>query len=192
MIDFKNKINEYYAKEIETINKLDRDELNLAMNAILEAYERNANVYIFGNGGSSATASHFVCDFNKGTCYELDKRFNFICLNDNIPIMMAVSNDIGFENIFQYQLENKVRKDDLVIAISGSGNSKNVIKAVEYAKKIGTKIVGITGYSGGKLFELSDYHMHAPIDDMQITEDIHMGFDHMMMHIFYEYLKEAK
>ena len=78
---------------------------------------------------------------------------------------------------------------DLILAISGSGNSENVIKAVEYAKTVGTKVVGITGYNGGKLKELADYHMHVPVDDMQITEDIHMSFDHMMYRVIIDYLK---
>ena len=129
-----------------------------------------------------------MVDFNKGACSEVEKRFHFVCLNDNIPTLMAIGNDIGFENVFYYQLENKLTKNDVILAISGSGNSHNIIKAVEYAKQQGVKIIGMTGYDGGKLDKLSDYHLHAPIDDMQITEDIHMSFDHMMMQIFWRYL----
>jgi Phosphoheptose isomerase len=194
MADFKAEIKEYYQREIAILEKLDIDQLNLAMNAILDAYNSKATVYVFGNGGSSATASHMMVDFNKGACSEVEKRFRFVCLNDNIPTLMAVGNDIGFENIFYYQLENKLTTTDVILAISGSGNSKNVLKAVEYAKKHGCKIIGMTGYNGGKLDQLSDYHLHAPVDDMQITEDIHMSFDHMMMQIFWRYLlsKENK
>lgn len=194
MADFKGEIREYYKREIAILEKLDIDQLNAAMNAILDAYNSKATVYVFGNGGSSATASHMMVDFNKGACSEVEKRFRFICLNDNIPTLMAVGNDIGFENVFYYQLENKLTSNDVILAISGSGNSKNVLRAVEYAKKRGCKIIGMTGYSGGKLDQLSDYHLHAPVDDMQITEDIHMSFDHMMMQIFWRYLlsKENK
>lgn len=188
MIDFIPDINAYYEREKAAIDALDRKELNEAMNALIEAYERGANVYVFGNGGSSATASHMVCDFNKGTCYELDKKFKFICLNDNIPTLMAIANDVSFEDVFVYQLLDRLQPDDLILAISGSGNSHNVIKAVDYAKKIGTKIIGMTGYSGGKLAKAADYHLHVPVDDMQITEDLHMGFDHMIMQIFWRYL----
>ena len=106
-----------------------------------------------------------------------------VCLNDNTPTLMAIANDFSYEDIFRYQLEGRLRPEDLVIAISGSGNSKNIIKAVEYAKETGAKVVGITGYSGGKLRELADYHMHTEIDDMQIAEDIHMIFDHMMFFV---------
>ncbi|MCR5490927.1 MAG: SIS domain-containing protein, partial [Bacilli bacterium] len=183
-MDFKKDIEAYYEAEIKTIQSLDKDELNAAMNALMEAYERGATVYVFGNGGSSATASHMVCDFNKGTCYELDKKFKFVCLNDNIPLIMAISNDDSFENIFVYQLKDRLKKDDLVLAISGSGNSHNVVKAVEYAKEVGAKVISMTGYSGGKIAKMADYHMHVPVEDMQITEDLHMGFDHMVMKIF--------
>lgn len=188
MVDFKKDIQAYYEKEEKIIKSLNVDELNEAMNALLEAYNKEATIYVFGNGGSSATASHMMVDFNKGACSEVEKRFRFVCLNDNIPTLMAIGNDIGFENVFYYQLENKLTKNDVILAISGSGNSHNIIKAVEYAKQQGVKIIGMTGYDGGKLDKLSDYHLHAPIDDMQITEDIHMSFDHMMMQIFWRYL----
>lgn len=187
-MDFIKEINDYYDREKATIDKLDWKELNTAMNALLEAYEKGATVYVFGNGGSSATASHMVCDFNKGTCYDLDKKFKFVCLNDNIPVMMALANDTSFEDVFYYQLLDRIQKSGYVLAISGSGNSHNIIKAVTYAKGLGCKIIGMTGYDGGKLAKLSDYQLHVPVDDMQITEDLHMGFDHMIMQIFWKYL----
>ncbi|MBE6127390.1 MAG: SIS domain-containing protein [Erysipelotrichaceae bacterium] len=187
-MDFINEINEYYEREKKAIDSLNREELNDAMNALLAAYERGATVYVFGNGGSSATASHMVCDFNKGTCYDLEKKFKFVCLNDNLPILMAIANDDSFENVFVYQLKARLKKDDLILAISGSGNSHNVVKAVEYAKSIGTEIIAMTGYSGGKIRKMADHFLHVPVDDMQITEDLHMGFDHMIMQIFWKYL----
>lgn len=187
-MDFTKEIDAYYDREKAAIDKLDRKELNAAMNALLDAYEREATVYVFGNGGSSATASHMVCDFNKGTCYDLTKKFHFVCLNDNIPVMMAIANDDSFENVFVYQLQDRLQKNDLVLAISGSGNSHNVIKAIDYAKQVGCKIIGMTGYDGGKLAKMADYQLHVPADDMQITEDLHMGFDHMIMQIFWKYL----
>ena len=187
-MDFINEINEYYEREKKAIDSLNREELNDAMNALLAAYERGATVYVFGNGGSSATASHMVCDFNKGTCYDLEKKFKFVCLNDNLPILMAIANDDSFENVFVYQLKDRLKKDDLILAISGSGNSHNVVKAVEYAKSIGTEVIAMTGYSGGKIRKMADHFLHVPVDDMQITEDLHMGSDHMIMQIFWKYL----
>lgn len=176
----KNLIKSYFDREIEVIKRLNIDDINAAVQAIWAAYEREATIYIFGNGGSAATASHYVCDFNKGISEKKDKKFNFVCLNDNYPQMMAIANDISYDEVFRFPLINKLKPTDLVIGISGSGNSKNVIRAVEYAKEIGAPVVGITGYHGGKLKELADYHMDVMEDDMQISEDLHMVFDHMM------------
>lgn len=179
----KEEIKAYFDKEIATVQALDLEEVAEAVSAIKAAYDREATIYVFGNGGSAATASHFVCDFNKGICEKSDKKFNLICLSDNTPMITAIANDISYDDIFYFQLKNKLKPTDLIIAISGSGNSKNVIKAVEYAKEVGTKAVGITGYSGGKLRQLADYRMHVAIDDMQVTEDVHMAFDHMMYRV---------
>lgn len=184
----KKDIQAYFLREIETIQKLDVDEIAAAVQAIEDAYEREATIYVFGNGGSAATASHFVCDFNKGICEKLDRKFNLICLSDNTPMITAIANDISYDEIFRFQLRDKLKASDLIIAISGSGNSPNVIHAVEYAKEVGATVVGLTGYSGGKLRQLADYHMHVDIDDMQITEDVHMMFDHMMYRILSEVL----
>lgn len=179
----KKIIRSYFEKEIEALNRLNIDAIHEAVEAILLAYERNANIYIFGNGGSAATASHFVCDFNKGISEKREKKFNFVCLNDNVAQMMAIANDYSFEDVFCYQLNGRLKPNDLVIAISGSGNSKNIIRAAQYAKEIGASVIGITGYDGGKLKEIADYHMDAMVDDMQISEDLHMIFDHMMFYI---------
>lgn len=189
MADYREEIKKYFDKEIGVIQHLDIEAINKVMNVIAAARQREATIYTMGNGGSAATASHFVCDFNKGISSEACKRFNLICLSDNTPIVTAIANDISYDDIFVLQLKEIQKKDDLIIAISGSGNSKNIIKAVEYAKEIGAEVVGLTGYSGGKLKELADYSMHVPVDDMQITEDIHMIFDHMMMRIFCKELR---
>lgn len=181
-------IRDYIILETETLQKLDVNAIDAAMQLLMEAYNNKKKIYIFGNGGSSATASHFQNDFNKGISEYLEAKFNFTCLNDNVATLMAIANDIGFEEVFRFQLKNKLEEGDLIMAISGSGNSKNVINAVEYAKEQGNKIIGLTGYNGGKLKELSDVSLHADIMSMQVTEDIHMIFDHMIMSIFYKTL----
>lgn len=191
MIDFTDRIEAYYKKEIEIIEKLDKQKLNEALNLLLKHYENESTIYTIGNGGSSATASHFVCDFNKGVSGDLKKKFHFECLNDNIPSVMAIANDLSFDEIFSYQLKNRLKKGDLVLAISGSGNSHNIIKAVEYAKEVGADILALTGYDGGKLKNYATVHLNVPVDDMQITEDLHMSFDHMMMSILWRYLMAA-
>lgn len=185
-MDYTNQIQEYINLEIETLKKLDVNAINEAMNLIHDTYEKEGTIYVFGNGGSSATASHYQNDFNKGISEYVEKKFRFLCLNDNIPTVMAIANDIGFEEIFRFQLKNKLKKDDIILAISGSGNSKNVLNAVEYAKECGNKIIGMTGYNGGKLSQLSDVSLNAPVMSMQVTEDIHMIYDHLIMSIFYK------
>ena len=187
-MDFKKAIKEYYEREIAAINRFNLDELNEAMNALYETYNNGGTIYVCGNGGSASTASHMQNDFNKGISEYIEKKFNFCCLNDNVSTMMAVANDIGYDEVFRFPLINKITKNDLFIGISGSGNSKNVLNAADYAKECGAKVLGITGYTGGKLKEIADYKMHVDEMDMQIAEDLHMTFDHMMMKIFYNFL----
>ena len=181
-------IKDYIALEKNTLDKLDIVAINDAMNLIMKTYEGHHSIYIFGNGGSSATASHWQNDFNKGISEYVENKFRFQCLNDNVATVMAIANDIGFEEVFRFQLKNKLENGDIVIAISGSGNSKNILNAVEYAKSCGNRIIGITGYKGGKLKYLSDISLHVPVNSMQITEDIHMFLDHLIMSIFYKTL----
>ena len=183
---YNEMIRKYIQDEIDVLNRLDVDAIDEVMQAMEQAYETGNTIYVFGNGGSSSTASHYQNDFNKGVSEHTEKKFNFLCLNDNVSTMMAVANDIGFEEVFRFQLRGHLKPGDLVFAISGSGNSKNVLNAVEYAREQGNKVVAITGYTGGKLDQMADYHLRAPVMSMQITEDIHMIFDHLMMSIFYK------
>ena len=183
---YQTYIENYIALEKQVLSSLDVAAIDEALCLLEDCMENERTIYIFGNGGSSATASHFQNDFNKGVSEHTEKKFRFVCLNDNVPTVMAVANDIGFEEIFRFQLRGKVKPEDVIIAISGSGNSPNVINAVEYAKEFGCKVIGLTGYEGGKLKQLSDISIHAPIKSMQITEDIHMIFDHLMMSVFYK------
>jgi D-sedoheptulose 7-phosphate isomerase len=183
-MDFIKDIKEYQARLIKTLEAISPEEINKVMNVLVEAREQGKQVFTLGNGGSAATASHFVCDFNKGVSYGKNKRFKFICLNDNLPTLMAYANDVSYEDIFVEPLKNYLQPGDVVIAISGSGNSPNVIKAVEYANKNQAMTIGLTGYDGGKLKKLCNLSLHVPINDMQITEDIHMVFDHLMSKIF--------
>lgn len=187
-MEFQNDIRNYIACEIETLKKLDVEAINTALNLLLQAQKNHKRIFVFGNGGSAATASHIQNDFGKGISEYIEDKFRFQCLNDNVPTVMAIANDIGFEEIFRFQLRGVIEPGDVVMAISGSGNSKNVINAVEYAKSCHNKIIGLTGYSGGKLKELSDISLHVPVNSMQVTEDIHMIFDHLMMSIFFKYL----
>ena len=187
-MDYTGLIKDYIALEKDTLDRLDVNAIDEAMNLIMRAYEGRHTIYIFGNGGSSATASHWQNDFNKGISEYVDNKFRFQCLNDNVATVMAIANDIGFEEVFRFQLRGKLEVGDIVVAISGSGNSKNVLNAVEYARECGNKVIGMTGYDGGRLKALSDVSLHVPVMSMQTTEDIHMVFDHLIMSIFYKTL----
>ncbi len=188
MKDWTREIEDYIALEKEVLTALDTRAISDAMNLIEETFENEKTIYIFGNGGSAATASHFQNDFNKGISEYTEKKFRFQCLSDNIATVLAIANDIAFEEIYRFQLKGRLQKGDIVIAISGSGNSPNVLSAVQYAKEMGGKVIGLTGFDGGKLKGMSDISLHAPTRSMQITEDIHMIFDHLMMALFYRSL----
>ena len=185
-MDYTNAINEYFEKEKRALDSISREDLSNVMNILENARIDGRNIFIMGNGGSAATASHFVCDFNKGVADGKSddfKSYRFICLNDNIPSMLAVSNDISYDDVFLHQLKTLFISGDVVIGISGSGNSKNVLKAIDYANKSGGVTIGFEGYDGGKLKAIAQYNVHVPVMDMQITEDLHMVFDHCMMKI---------
>ena len=157
-----------------TLDALDRRALDALVEAFHTTYEKGGNIYTMGNGGSGASASHAAGDFLKGASYGLDKRFKMICLNDNLPSMMAIANDIGWESIFVEPLKNFLSEDDLVIGISGSGNSENVVNALEYANANGATTVAMSGFKGGKISQIASINVHAPVMDMEVTEDVHM------------------
>jgi D-sedoheptulose 7-phosphate isomerase len=174
------KPTEYRQLLLETIEALDMTAVERLVEVFLDAHQRGAQIFTMGNGGSGASASHAAGDFLKGASYGLDKRFKMICLNDNVPSMMAVANDIGWDDIFVEPLKNYLQPGDVVIGISGSGNSRNVLKAAEYAKSKGATLVGMTGFKGGKLRELADLSIHSVAMDMEVAEDVHMAVFNMV------------
>lgn len=182
-MDYKKQLQIYLDREIEVIKCLNLEQINTVMNVLETARMEGKHIFICGNGGSAATASHYCGDFNKAVSERLDLKYNFECLNENLPTMMAVANDIGYEEIFRYPLRNKMRSRDILIGISGSGNSANVVNAMEYAKEIGGVTIAIVGYDGGRMKQISDYSIHVQVDDMQISEDVHMILDHLMVNV---------
>ena len=181
MENYLQEISEYIDQEIALLNAMDQSAIETMLETLVDAYEREATIYVFGNGGSASTASHMANDFNKGISEYTDKKFRVICLNDNTPTVLAVANDIGYDEIFRFQLRNKVKEGDLVIGISGSGNSKNVIHALNYAKEKKAITAGWVGFDGGEVAKIADVVCHAKINNMQLVEDIHMIYNHMMM-----------
>ncbi|MCJ8502780.1 SIS domain-containing protein [Desulfatitalea alkaliphila] len=162
------------------------DDLDLTVYArvvddLLDAWRRQARIFVMGNGGSGATASHLACDINKGCCFDLDRKFKMICLNDNMPTVLALANDVSYEAVFEEQLKNFLEPADLVIGISGSGNSPNVLRAIAYAAAHGGRTQGWCGFGGGNLAGLVDLALVVPSDDMQQVEDTHIIVAHMLM-----------
>ncbi|MEN9431813.1 MAG: hypothetical protein RL206_732 [Bacteroidota bacterium] len=171
---------EYRSLLTQTLEKLDMAAVEQLVEVFLDAHARGARIFTMGNGGSGASASHAAGDFLKGASYGLDKRFTMICLNDNLPSMMAIANDIGWDDIFVEPLKNYLQPGDVVIGISGSGNSRNVLKAGEFAKSNGATLVGMTGFKGGKLREIADLTIHSDAMDMEVAEDVHMAVFNMV------------
>ncbi len=168
----------YFGFLSETIENLSFSTMNQIAETLLHAYDRGRVVYLFGNGGSAALASHFACDLGKGTANGTSKRFRVLALTDNVPLITAWSNDSRFEDIFAEQLTNFVQRDDVAFAISCSGNSPNVVRALQLARQAGAITVGLTGYQGGKMKEFCDQCMIVPSDNMQIIEDLHLCLAH--------------
>ena len=161
---------------------IDQDALARFVNLLLASRESGHAVFFIGNGGSAATASHFANDISIGTRTGDEKPFRAISLTDNVAVMTALANDEGYDRMFVDQLKVQMRDGDALVAISASGNSPNVIAAVEYAKSRGAQVVGLTGFDGGKLKDLSDIKLHVQTDKGEYgpVEDIHMIFDHLV------------
>ena len=171
----------YLSKLSALIGSFDRLQVDNAVKVIADAWQAGRQIITLGNGGSSLTALHFINDWNKSVFLATGKPFRGRSLVDNIGLVMSYGNDISFQDIFVEQLKNILQAGDLVIAISGSGNSENVIRAVRYANENGGVTLGLCGYRGGKLKELAQHVVWANVDDMQLSEDVHAIFGHIVM-----------
>lgn len=193
----KEFVNSYKKRLILLLDSIDLDMLELIIVAMVKAFKNGNTLYVVGNGGSAATASHIQADFRFFVRYFTDFRPKVVALTDNIPLMTAISNDNSYEDVFVEQMKGLFSERDLLLAISASGNSPNVIKAVEYAKQLGGKTIGFCGFTGGKLKELVDYPLYTPNQkkDYGPIEDLHMILDHMIVNYFSqdkEFLKIGK
>ena len=171
----------YFDKLSRLLSEVNRAEFDRGVEVVQAAWERGAQIITLGNGGSSMTALHYITDWNKSIFLSTGKPFYGRTLVDNMGLLMAYGNDISFQDIFLEQLKNILKPGDLVIAISGSGNSKNVIRAVDYANKNGGETLGLCGYSGGKLKDIAQHRIWININDMQLCEDLHAIFGHVVM-----------
>ena len=171
----------YKSKLIESIDKVPFDQLEAVVNQIIRAFKEQRKIFVMGNGGSAATASHFVCDFAKGCAVKGSKKFKIIGLTDNIPIITALANDASsYDEIFKSQLEPLLESNDLVIAFTGSGNSKNILNAIGYANSNGAQTIAFTGFNGGKIKDLAKTYLIVPSDNMERIEDIHLMLEHLI------------
>jgi D-sedoheptulose 7-phosphate isomerase len=179
-------VREYFADLTQVIGSLSEEQVQDLVDTIAEAYQSDRQVFILGNGGSAAAASHLACDLQKGIGGVAPKRFKAMAVTDNVPIMTAWANDTDYSEIFVRQLDTWVNPGDLVIAISGSGNSPNVIKAVQLANDRGALTYGLTGFKGGKLAQVAKKSIVVPSNSMQHIEDVHV----ILAHLVYTCLKK--
>jgi D-sedoheptulose 7-phosphate isomerase len=167
----------------QCLDEIEKQDVAGAADIIYQAYLEGKQVFVFGNGGSAATASHMVCDLRKGASVPGKPRLRMTCLSDNTPLMTAIGNDISYEDVFVEQLISQVQEGDVVIAISCSGNSPNVLKAVEYAKKCGAVSIGFTACGGGLLGSLVDLSITLSTRDFGQAEDIHLSLEHLLSYM---------
>jgi D-sedoheptulose 7-phosphate isomerase len=171
----------YLEKLTRLLGSFDRAQVDNAVNVIADAWQAGRQIITLGNGGSSMTALHFVNDWNKSIFMASGKPFRGRSLVDNMGLVMSYGNDVSFQDIFVEQLKNILEAGDLVIAISGSGNSENVIRAVHYANENRAVSLGLCGYRGGKLKQSAQHIVWVDVDDMQLSEDLHAIFGHIVM-----------
>ncbi len=173
----------YKKRLIELFDSIEIEMLEKIISSMIEVFKNGNTLYVAGNGGSAATASHIQADFQFFVRYFTDFRPKVVALTDNVPLMTAISNDHSYEDVFVEQMKGMFNKGDLLLAISASGNSPNVVKAVEYAKELGGKTIAFCGFSGGKLKEIADMPLYTPNKDKDYgpIEDLHMILDHVMV-----------
>ena len=178
----KSQIQDYLNKQINFIKSLNEssEKINQIYDNLLNARNSKNNIFLMGNGGSASTASHFTADLLKTSIVENKNRFSAFSLVDNIPVILAWANDVGYENIFLGQLKNLLKKGDIVIGFSGSGNSKNVIKAFEYANQLNSITISFTGGNGGELSKISKYNLNINDNDMLTIETGHLLICHLL------------
>ncbi|MFH1788668.1 MAG: SIS domain-containing protein [Candidatus Altiarchaeota archaeon] len=185
-MDYVEYAQRYFRDLKGALDALPAGDVREVVEILAKARDEGRCVFVFGNGGSAATASHFANDLAKGAIRGKDKRFKAVCLADNVPLMLAWGNDTDFSKIFAEQLKNLLSPGDVVIGISGSGNSKNVLAAIEYANENGATTIGFTGMGGGRLKDAAEHSIVVSSNHMGRVEDVHL----ILAHVVAYYLKE--
>jgi D-sedoheptulose 7-phosphate isomerase len=185
-------IQRYLSEVRNVLDVLPMERIHDAVDVLLSANYVGTTIFTCGNGGSSSTASHFACDLSKGTITPNRPRFRVVALTDNVPVMTAWSNDASYEDVFVEQLRNLMRRGDVLLAISGSGNSPNVLRAVELACQVGGITIGFSGFDGGQLSRMVDVPVVVPCHCMEQVEDVHVVLCHLMATVLRERLQRIE
>ncbi len=191
MTDHRPKISNYFEELSKTLNTLDSEPIQKSIDTLHKARLEGKRIFMMGNGGSASTASHLVLDLAKNTRVPHLKPFKVIGLSDNMAAITAFANDEGYENVFAQQLANLVEEGDVVLGISTSGNSPNVLRGVEMANERGALTIGMTGFDAGKLGSMVELHLHVPSDCIERVEDIHLALGHLMIKVLRELASES-
>ncbi|MGL6197279.1 MAG: D-sedoheptulose-7-phosphate isomerase [Thermoguttaceae bacterium] len=179
---FEERIKQYNNWLNEILPQCDQSALVAAAELVRKTYDADKQIFTAGNGGSAAVAVHFAADFGKNVAAPGEKLPRILTLCGNVSTITALGNDCGYDQVFTGQLRNLMNAGDLVILISASGNSPNVVSAAEYARQNGAKVLGLTGFDGGKLRSLSDVNLHVPSKVYELVEDVHSFFTHSIVH----------
>ncbi len=180
----------YRTELIEEIKQIDAAEFQKFIDLLVGAYREDRQVFVVGNGGSAGTANHFVCDFGKNAVPWDRRRFRIHSLCDNVEVITALGNDIAFDQIFRFQLGNQMREGDVLIAVSASGNSPDLVEACRYAKENGGRVVALSGFGGGKICEGADAVLKTGMRSYERIEDLHLILFHMVVCWFKEHNAE--
>jgi D-sedoheptulose 7-phosphate isomerase len=180
----KEFIDEYLSTFVAKVNSFNGSKIVDIINALKKAKDEDRTIFVIGNGGSAATANHFACDFGKNAVKSDEGRFRIISLSESVSCITAYGNDISFDSVFEEQLKNLMRPGDILIAISASGKSPNIIKAVNYAKAKGGMVIGLSGFDGGLLKNLSDINVNIDFDTYEQIEDFHLIITHIIVYCF--------
>lgn len=175
-------ISNYIEKLKSAVSAIPVESVNDLIETLEDARISGRQVFLMGNGGSASTAEHMACDLTN-TINNISHRFDAISLVSNTPKLLAIANDYSYEDIFIEQIRGKIKPGTILIGISGSGKSKNLIKAAEYASTHGAKVISFTGFDGGKLKQMSDLSIHINVNNMQVAEDIHLSINHMLVYV---------
>jgi D-sedoheptulose 7-phosphate isomerase len=185
-------VDDYIGRLELALGALGRDQLTRLGETLLRAYRSDKQVFVIGNGGSSSTASHMAADLAKNTIGPNMKRFRIATLSENAAIVTALANDVGYENVFSEQLVNVIRAGDVLIAVSASGNSPNVLHAIRYAQHQSAEVVGLLGFDGGEAARLADIPIVVESHDYGIVEDVHLIINHMLVEYFQQHLAASR